>query len=262
MQGYSNAYIIGFAAAVCTFCSVFVSGSAVALKERQVANEVLELKKNVVQVSGFLDPEKGETVKTLSVEKIDGFFLESAAEKIETLYVDLKTGSKAEGYDDKKLKADTKECPKFDNPKENPAKLRCKSKVRKVYKVIKDGKLDRVILPVEGKGLWSTMYGFIALSADTKTVKGITFYKHGETPGLGGEIDNKSWQAQWEGLQAFDNDGKPAIVVRKGGRKNETTEVDGLSGATLTAIGVQHLAQYWLGDNAYGPFLATIKGGN
>ena len=85
-----------------------------------------------------------------------------------------------------------------------------------VYQRVDDGDVLAIILPVEGKGLWSTLYGFIALAPDTRTIEGITFYEHGETPGLGGEVDNPSWKALWPGRKAFDEDWEPAIEVIKG----------------------------------------------
>src|SRR5690606_28898039 len=85
-----------------------------------------------------------------------------------------------------------------------------------VYHVMKAGQVDALILPIEGYGLWSTMYGYLALEKDGRTVSGITFYEHGETPGLGGEIENPSWQARWEGRSAVGEDGKVKLQVIKG----------------------------------------------
>ena len=98
-----------------------------------------------------------------------------------------------------------------------------------------------LIMPIEGKGLWSTLYGFLSLDADMNTVRGITFYKHGETPGLGGEVDNPNWKALWNERQAFDADGSVEISVikgRAGPASEDPHRVDGLSGATLTSKGV------------------------
>ena len=120
-----------------------------------------------------------------------------------------------------------------------------------------------MILPIYGQGLWSTLYGFIAFDKDLKTVAGLTFYEHGETPGLGGEIDNPRWKAGWKGEQAFDDDWKVRIEVLKGSvdrtRPESRYQIDGLSGATLTARGVGRLARYWLGDDGYGPFLEKLR---
>ena len=107
------------------------------------------------------------------------------------------------------------------------------------------------------------MYGFIALDKDLITVSGITFYAHGETPGLGGEIDNPRWQKIWRGKQAYDPQGDLTIEVLKGkvdpSSANAEHQIDGLSGATLTTRGVDHMTKYWLGDNGYGLFLKNMR---
>ena len=67
---------------------------------------------------------------------------------------------------------------------------------------------EKIILPISGYGLWSTMYGFIALETDGNTVADITFYAHGETPGLGDFISKPAWRALWRGKRVFDESGK------------------------------------------------------
>ena len=124
-----------------------------------------------------------------------------------------------------------------------------------MFRAKKDG---RYIFPIEGKGLWSTLYGFLAVNKDLNTVEGIIFYAHGETPGLGGEIENPRWTGLWPGKKVFDKDGSPAISVVKGQAKpGDPYQVDGLSGATITARGVMHLVRFWMGDEGYGNYLKT-----
>ena len=126
------------------------------------------------------------------------------------------------------------------------------------------GDIDKIILPIRGYGLWSTLYGFIALEADGNTVAGLGFYEHGETPGLGGEVDNPRWKAVWPGKQVY-RDGEVAIALIKGAvdtsSANAPWQVDGLAGATLTARGVTNLVQFWLGENGFEPFLNNLKSG-
>ncbi len=132
-----------------------------------------------------------------------------------------------------------------------------------VYFIQENGITEKVVLPVYGKGLWSTMYGFVALDRDLMTVRGLTFYEHAETPGLGGEIDNARWKKSWDGKQAFNREGIIRIRVIKGSVDNSRPEakyqIDGLSGATLTSRGVNNLVRFWLGENGYGPFLKRLK---
>jgi len=118
---------------------------------------------------------------------------------------------------------------------------------------------------VRGYGLWSTLYGFMAVKGDLDTVAGFGFYQHGETPGLGGEVDNPKWRGQWPGKELFDDNGKLAVQIVKGGVDPQSPranhQVDGLAGATLTSNGVNSLLRFWLGENGFGPFIANLRAG-
>ena len=133
-----------------------------------------------------------------------------------------------------------------------------------VYLVRQGGEVEKIILPVHGKGLWSTLYGFLALDAkDLSTIRALVFYEHAETPGLGGEVDNPNWRAQWNGKGAFDEKGSIRIEVIKGkvdpGRTEAKYQVDGISGASITTRGVKNMLRYWLGEDGFGPYLARLK---
>jgi Na+-transporting NADH:ubiquinone oxidoreductase subunit C len=138
-----------------------------------------------------------------------------------------------------------------------------------VYFVKEGEQIEKVIFPVYGNGLWSTMYGFIALDKDLKTIKGLTFYEHGETPGLGGEIENPNWKASWKEKIVFNHTGELQLKVLKGrAGPGSTTEIDGLSGATLTTVGVDDMIVFWFGPRPkttsqgkgyYRPFLDKLK---
>ena len=102
------------------------------------------------------------------------------------------------------------------------------------------------------------MYGFIALEEDGNTIQGLTFYKDGETPGLGGEINNPLWLAKWPNRKVYDESGEVEIHVIKGSAppaQEAPYRVDGLSGATITSNGVTFALQFWLGDNGFGPYI-------
>lgn len=129
-----------------------------------------------------------------------------------------------------------------------------------VYLVRDNDRLEQVILPIEGAGLWATMYGFLAIENDGETVRGIQFYEHGETPGLGDGVDKPAWQAQWRGKKLFDANGNPQIEVVKGpAPANSAYEIDGLAGATLTGRGVSVFVRRWIGDDGYGPYLKSLQ---
>jgi Na+-transporting NADH:ubiquinone oxidoreductase subunit C len=128
-----------------------------------------------------------------------------------------------------------------------------------LYAVLDNGALEQVILPIEGPGLWATMYGFLAVERDGNTVRGLQFYQHGETPGLGDGVDKPAWRNQWVGKQLFDADGNPQIEVVKGPAPDGSDyQIDGLAGATLTGRGVSNFVRYWIGEEGYGPFLKDL----
>jgi Na+-transporting NADH:ubiquinone oxidoreductase subunit C len=143
------------------------------------------------------------------------------------------------------------------------ADIKRRARYAPVY-LIRDGeRFTQVVLPVHGKGLWSTLYGYIALESDLRTVAGFGFYEHGETPGLGGEVDNPQWLAKWEGKKVADEEGVPRIEVIKGNVDPDSPraryQVDGLSGATMTSRGVTNLLRYWLGEDGFGPYLERMR---
>ncbi|MEF3255186.1 MAG: NADH:ubiquinone reductase (Na(+)-transporting) subunit C [Deferribacterales bacterium] len=120
------------------------------------------------------------------------------------------------------------------------------------------GRLVRVVFFIYGNGLWSTMYGFIGVEKDLKTIYGITFYDQKETPGLGGEVDNPNWKMKWKGKKIFKDDGELALKVGKN-IDNDIYTVDGLSGATMTTKGVDNIIKFWFGENGYGRFLKKLS---
>ena len=102
----------------------------------------------------------------------------------------------------------------------------------------------------------------MALEGDLRTIRGLTFYEHKETPGLGGEVDNPRWKALWNGRLAFDDALAPVIQVVKGPAGSVADaphSVDGLSGATITSRGVTTLLQFWLGPEGFGPYLTRLR---
>ncbi len=251
---YSTVYTIGFSAAVCIVCSLLVSATAVCLKQRQENNAVWDVRTNVLLAAGLVEPAQDITPTAIS-----SLF----AERIKSVVVDLKDGKDTDidpsTFDQREAARDPQ---RSRQAPPNPAQVSRVPDHALVYKVLKDGRVDEIILPVEGKGLWSTLYGFIALDSDTTTIRGITFYEHGETPGLGGEVDNPKWKARWPGRKAYDEDGNVRISVIKGAAGPVETDpyrVDGLSGATITSRGVNHLVQFWLSEHGFAPYLKRFR---
>lgn len=239
---------------LCLVCSVLVSGAAVVLKPIQDENKALDKKRNILQIGGLMQP--GKTIDELFAQ-VEPRVVDLATGQYVTDVDPLTFDARAASVDPKQNVVLTKE--------QDIAAIKRRAKYATVY-LVKDaqGALQKLIIPVHGYGLWSTMYGFLALEADANTIVGFGFYEHAETPGLGGEIDNPVWKAQFKGKQLF-KDGELAIAVVKGGANpNSPTinhEVDGLSGATLTGNGVHNLLHYWLGANGFGPYLEKARNG-
>jgi len=234
-------------------CSALVSSSAVLLKPVQERNKDLDRKKNILQAAGIY--QKGQSIEDLF-------------SRFEIKVVDLETGKFRDDIDaatfDQRRAAESSDqgvaIPKADDL----AGIKRRSRFALIYLARDDkGAIQQLILPVHGKGLWSTLYGYLALDSDLTTISGFSFYEHGETPGLGGEVDNPRWKKEWVGKRAFDADGNTKITVLKGkvnlNSPEAKFEVDGLSGATITTRGVDALLHYWLGKNGFKPLLDRLR---
>ena len=233
---------------LCLICSVIVSGSATVLKARQLKNKQFDVQKNILSVAGLTD----------STQSIEERFA-----KIEARIVDMSTGEYTDSvdvntYDQRKASKDPTQNIVLEKD-QDLAQIGARAKYAKVY-LLRDGdQISKIILPVKGYGLWSTMYGFVALEADANTISDITFYEHNETPGLGGEIQNRGWQKTWQGKRVFDESGQPVFSVVKGKAAADSEhDVDGLAGATLTSVGVTNLVRFWVGENGFGPYLKKL----
>ena len=238
---------------LCIVCAVVVSSAAVFLRPAQEANKLLDLKTNILASAGLLE---------------EGVDVETQFEKISVKLVDMDTGRYTDAidpatYDQRKASADPALSVAL-SADDDIAKIKRRANYSKVYVVENELGLEKVILPIKGYGLWSTLYGFIALESDLKTVAGIGFYEHTETPGLGGEVDNPKWKASWIGKQAYSDDAYVLEVIKgkvDPGRGGAESKIDGLAGATLTTKGVDNLVRYWLGDQGFKSFIENLKTG-
>jgi len=252
---HSTRYTIVFAALLCIACSILVASSAVGLHDRQERNKLIDQRKKVLAVVGLLPD--GEAPSDAEVSRL-------FQERLEPRIVSLETGEYVQDldpleFDQRKASKD----PATSRPAPpNPARVRRVPDNALIY-VLRDGdEIAALVLPIEGMGLWSTLYGYVALEHDAQTVLGLTFYEQGETAGLGGEVDNPRWKALWPGRKVFDADWEPEIAVIKGAAgppAEDPFRVDGLSGATLTCNGVTNALHFWLGEPGFGPFLAKYR---
>ena len=259
---------IAIAVSLCLVCAVLVSFAAVALKPLQVDNKAADMKKNILDVAGLL--EEGADINA------------AFSDKIEAKLVDLETGDYVEGinadeYDQRKAAKDPAQSILIPKDKDI-AHIRVKAKYAKVFLVKEAGAVKSIILPINGYGLWSTLYGFLSLDADGQTVQSINFYDQQETPGLGGEVVNPNWRALWKGKKVYaETDqpaldkgmigeadiGEPALSLIKGTvdttKPGSQYQVDGLAGATLTSTGVTNLVRYWTSNEGFAPYLKKVR---
>ena len=186
-----------------------------------------------------------------------------AYDSIEEIVVDLDTGKLTEidpkNYD---LSKELQDNSKFINltSSEDIATIKVRENFSKVFLEYRDGELNTVILPVRGYGLWGILYGYLAISNDLNTIVGLEFYEHKETPGLGAEVDNPKWKAQWKGKKLNNSNGELMITVAKT-QKNKEHHIDALAGATLTSNGVDNLVKFWMGESGFKKFLKNLQNG-
>ncbi len=243
---------IGVAVVLCLVCSIVVSATAVGLRDLQEANKREEVRRNILEVSGLMRP---------------GGDIDELFKQVEPRVVDLRTGSFSDAVDHASyIQRDAARDPEMSvalTPDQDIASIRRKAHYATVY-LVKDSQdaVSTVILPVHGYGLWSTLYGYLAVKPDGREVIGLQFYEHAETPGLGGEVDNPRWRSQWPGKLLSDDDGKLRIEVVKGTAASGPEgvhQVDGLAGATLTSRGVNNLVRFWVDENGFGLFLNNLQ---
>ena len=225
----NNSYTLIFTSCVTIVLGIIIATTADNLRERQEINEELDIKKNILYALGYKqnidNPWTNKIVESLYNNSINEIYLDRKG----TVYK------------------------KQEDIEKNPLKI---------YQRMDNGLITGYAIPIEGKGLWGTMYGYFAIEPDAVTVKGITFYRHKETPGLGGEVDKEWFKNNFIGKRLVDNDGKlVSIEVIKGFVSDKDPEayrkVDGISGATITGKGVTTFLKKDL--NKYEPYFKKIR---
>ncbi len=249
---------------LCLVCSVMVSVTAVGLRDTQQAQKERFRQENILKAAGLWEP----GMKAESVFR----------EQIHTVVVDLETDKSTDRFPLGAKELDVRSAVRnkvlsraVDGSEETGVDIA--SIVRRetfatIYEVRENGRVKTLVLPIRGYGLWSTLWGFIAVdfsNADpahpsSLKVKGLTYFQHAETPGLGGEVDNELWKAKWPGRQIFQDDWSVALEVAKSPSKD--SQVDAISGATLTSNGVTNMLKYWLGPNGFGPYVQSVLAQN
>ncbi|WP_448548340.1 Na(+)-translocating NADH-quinone reductase subunit C [Thalassotalea fusca] len=242
---------VGFVLAVCIVCATIVSFSAVQLKPLQVKNKLLDQQTKILEASGLLEKAGNNIVPTFE-------------KHVEARMIDLNSGEFVDGdvvnFDERRNSRDMNLSVK---PESDIAGINRRSNTAVVYLVRNDaGQLDTVVFPIVGAGLWDLMYGYVGLEKDLNTVRSVIYSDHKETPGLGAEVLNPKWKALWPGKKMYDENNNVAIKIVKGGAKaGDIHGVDGLSGATLTSVGVENTLVFWLGEEGYKPFINKFRKG-
>lgn len=260
MQRDSIGYIFTVAGIVCAVCALVVSAAAIGLKPQQEAWVQIDTQRNILFAAAADDEERAK-FKKMSGEEVKDFFTKNFRD----IVIDLATGEDVtEQYEGRLAtyrQVEAAELRKAGQYTNIPVDLdfgQIKRRENHSHVYLRTDSTVRYVFPIRGKGLWSTLKGFLALQPDLKKAAYLTFYSHAETPGLGGEVDNAGWKSRWNGKVLFDDDGNVKLTVVKGDSKTDS-EVDGLSGATITSKGVENMMKYWMGDQGFGPYLRRVR---
>ena len=214
MDVNSNGYTYGFATVLVVVVAVILSSLAMGLKPMQDANITMEKKQNILQSIG-LDVTRDEANL-----QFDDYI------KKQYVIKDGKLLSEEPGM-------------AFNIEMASVVKLSTTEREVPLYLAEKDGE-SFFIIPLRGKGLWGPIWGFLSLKADDKTVFGATFGHQAETPGLGAEITTPMFTDQFKGL-TLDKANFAIAVVKNGKVTNPQSEVDGISGGTITSVAVSEM---------------------
>ncbi|MFC0180510.1 Na(+)-translocating NADH-quinone reductase subunit C [Thorsellia kenyensis] len=250
--------IIRAAFIICLICSVIVSTAAIVLSDKQAENRAIDRQRSILVVARLI----GETERVTG-NQINELYSTFVVPRL----VNLKTGQftdemSIDNFDSLALANNPNQSMAVE-PSQDIAGLGRIENLSLVY-IVKDksGQLDKIILPMRGPGLWGQIYGFLAVDGNLNEASNIIFYKHAETPGLGGEIDNILWRQQWNGVMLFNEQGDVVVEVVKQRDPNSAVanqQIQGLAGATLTSQGVNNFVRFWLGEAAFGPFINQLR---
>lgn len=238
-------------------CSSLVSAAVVVLRPIQLENQMLERSLNIMKLTDLLPPDREvgedemlELYKRLDLRIIN---IDTAGYDSE---IDPGTFNQSRARNDPELSVAIP-------ASLDQARLGRRSRYAPIYLVWNEDRLNRVILPLSGSGMWSMLNGYIALEQDLNTIAGMTFYEQNETPGLGDQITHDHWLEKWTGRKVYDYQGNPRFRISEGtvepGSASAEFEVDALTGATVTANAVTALVHYWFGPHGYQPFLLALR---
>jgi len=242
---------LSVATGVALGCALMVSTAVYFLRPMQLAYADLERNRIVVEAAG-LTPEGSD----LSDRAVVALFVD-----LQVRIIDLETDQFTDEVDpqiyDQRAATSDPELSVAIPEQLDLAGLGRRARYVPVYLLMDGERIDRIVLPISGQGMWSTIYGYLCLESDLNTIAGIRIYEHGETAGIGDRIQDPGWQNEWVGRQLYNDTGQLRFrVVRNA---SLPFEVDIISGASITAEGVGNLVRYWLGEHGYAPLLAQLR---
>ncbi|MEM9547504.1 MAG: NADH:ubiquinone reductase (Na(+)-transporting) subunit C [Bacteroidota bacterium] len=246
---HSTKQIIIFVFIMTSVVAVILAGMSTALKPKHELNEAIYAKKAILAA---VEKKLEITASELTTEQVINIFDSKIKQDVFDMKGNPVTKDQiiAAGY-----KGGLAESIDMIKESKKPESER----LLPMYTLTDDSGKKTYIFSVIGKGLWDRIWGNIAVEEDLKTVAGVDFDHAGETPGLGAEIkDNAAWKRQFVGKRFVDNDGNiTGVGVIKGGAKEPEWQVDGISGATITADGVDEMLARGLGY--YGPVIKSLQ---
>ena len=222
--------------------SLLLSYSYSALRNQYLENVRLDAQRNIIKSVGIdITTMSDDDIQNNYTNNIEEIILDDKGNRIDNV-----SWSSLLGFEDKKSGI-TYFINKADKIKFNGIEDKENDKIIKKYLPSFYHSTKQIyVFPISGKGLWSTLFGFLAIDKDKNTIKGITFYKHNETAGLGGEVDKKWFQNNFIGKKIFNSNGELVSVKVLKGTVNalpidqQIHAVDGITGATITSKGLSY----------------------
>ncbi|MBE51083.1 MAG: NADH:ubiquinone reductase (Na(+)-transporting) subunit C [Flavobacteriales bacterium] len=245
MNTNSNQYTIKFAIIMVVIVALILSFVAITLKEAQNKNKELEKKQNILKAIGVKDISREQSNLEYNNYIKKEIVLNYKGEKINeyrSSYIDSLTNLS----DDESLKIlnEINKTRAFSIKLKKEIKLPLEEQKFPLYIGIDNNNEEKYIIPLEGKGLWGPIWGFISLNPDLNTVFAAVYDHKAETPGLGAEINTSWFQERFIGKEIYENSSNKLVsieVTKKEISSDDYHKVNGISGGTITSDGVTNM---------------------